>query len=236
LVEPIAEAVEPLSETLEDLIAHRMDILTRYQNAALAVRYQALVNRVVEAERKVDGSSRQLSETFARIYAKLLAYKDEYEVARLYTDGTFRKRIDRQFEGNYTLKVHLSPPILNPIDRKTGKPRKIEFGSWIFLVFRLLARLKGLRGTFFDVFGWCHERRQERQLIREYEADIERILNSLHADNLATAIEIANLPDAIRGFGHIKARNIEAVRASAPALWARFDTKGAKPSGKEHAA
>ena len=192
--------------------------------------------RLLACGQKVESSSRQLSETFARMYAKLLAYKDEYEVARLYTDGTFRRRIDRQFEGNYTLKVHLSPPILNPIDRKTGKPRKIEFGSWIFFVFRLLARLKGLRGTFFDVFGWRHERRQERQLIRDYEADIERLINGLHTDNLGTAIEIANLPDAIRGFGHIKARNIDAVRASAPALWARFDTMGTTPRGQEHAA
>ncbi|TDI65580.1 MAG: indolepyruvate ferredoxin oxidoreductase family protein [Alphaproteobacteria bacterium] len=236
LVEPIAETAEPRSETLEDLIAHRMDILTQYQNAALAARYHGLIERVVEAESKVNRSSRRLSEAVARMYAKLLAYKDEYEVARLYTDGTFRTRIERQFEGSYTLKVHLSPPLFNPIDRKTGRPRKIEFGSWIFFVFRLLARLKGLRGTFFDVFGWRHERRVERQLIRDYEADIERIMNGLHSDNLETAAAIANLPEDIRGFGHIKARNIEAARAEAPALWARFDATGAKPRGQERAA
>ena len=219
---PIAEHV---SRNLEELVERRARMLTAYQNAAYARRYQALVERVrkVEAE-KVGGTL--LAESVARYYAKLLAYKDEYEVARLHSDGEFRKKIDGMFEGDYRLVYHLAPPLLAKPDPRTGEPRKMRFGSWTGGLFRVLAALKGLRGTALDPFGRTEERRTERALVREYEETIETLLASLSRDNHAAALEIASLPEEIRGFGHVKLKAVAAARAKRAELLARY---GAAP-------
>jgi len=147
-------------------------------------------------------------------------------VARLYSDGVFEDRLKHQFAEPIRLTVHLAPPLLSRRDPSTGEPRKMEFGPWMFSAFRLLARFKRLRGTPFDVFGYTAERRAERRLVRDYEADVERLLAGLRADNLDAAVAIAELPDRVRGFGHIKARSLEEARTLAPTLWSRFERPG----------
>ena len=144
---------------------------------------------------------------------KLMAYKDEYEVARLYSDGSFRERLAAQFEGDYRLQFHLAPPLLAERDARTGHLKKRVFGSWMLPAFALLARLKFLRGTAFDVFGYSNERRTERRLVGEYEAVIEELLSGLDRDNHAIAVAIARLPLGIRGYGHIKDAAIIAAKA-----------------------
>ena len=141
--------------------------------------------------------------------AKLMSYKDEYEVARLYTNGDFKRRLKQQFGGDYKLKVHLSPPLFNPRDKVTGKLRKLAFGAWMFKAFRVLARLKGLRGTALDVFGYTGERKSERQLIEDYRKMIEGILPVLKRENQALIASIAALPDTIRGYGHVKEESLQ---------------------------
>jgi indolepyruvate ferredoxin oxidoreductase len=184
--------------------------LTGYQDEALARKYAALVERARKAEQKVN--STKLTEAVARYYAKLLAYKDEYEVARLHSDGELRKKIENMFEGDYRVVYHLAPPLLARTDPVTGEPKKIKFGPWMGGVFGLLKRFKFLRGTAFDVFGYTDERKTERALIREYEETVERLLSGLSAENHASAIQIASIPEEIRGYGHIKAKSIVAAR------------------------
>ncbi|MFZ5609745.1 MAG: indolepyruvate ferredoxin oxidoreductase family protein [Pseudomonadota bacterium] len=218
----LAEAAPPAT-ALEDIVARRVDFLTAYQNAAYGARYKALAARVHAAEQAIDAASHALAEAVARSYFKLLAYKDEYEVARLYTSGEFKRKLDAQFAGVAKLKFHLSPPLLAKHDPVTGRPRKMVFPGWlIWPAFKLLARLKGLRGTAFDIFGKTVERRMERRLVAEYEAVIEQLLAGLAKDNLALAVEIARLPDMIRGFGPVKAANVEAALARQAELLARW--------------
>jgi indolepyruvate ferredoxin oxidoreductase len=209
------------SRNLEELVERRAQFLAAYQNAAYATRYKNLVDRVKQEEQSKTGSSK-LAEAVARYYAKLLAYKDEYEVARLYTDGAFRRKIEALFEGDYKLVYHLAPPLLAKPDARTGEPGKIQFGGWVLHLFGLLARLKGLRGTAFDIFGRTEERRMERALIAEYEATVETLLQGLTRDNHAVAIEIASLPEAMRGYGHIKTKSVEAARKKRGELLARY--------------
>ncbi|MCU0950368.1 MAG: indolepyruvate ferredoxin oxidoreductase family protein, partial [Burkholderiaceae bacterium] len=187
------------ASTLEELIARRVEFLTGYQNAAYAKRYSDLVERVrkVESDR-LNGSTR-LAEAVARYYFKLLAYKDEYEVARLHSDPAFRARIAAQFEGvdgqPVKLNFHLAPPLLSQPDPVTGKVKKRVYGPWMMSAFGVLAKLKFLRGTALDVFGRTAERRSERALIGEYEQLIDEILGKLAADNHAVSIELASLPE-----------------------------------------
>jgi indolepyruvate ferredoxin oxidoreductase len=204
--------------TVDDLVARRMDYLTGYQDRAYAERYQALVDQVRAAEAKL-GSTR-LTEAVARYYFKLLAYKDEYEVARLYTDPAFLEKINATFEGDFKLNFHLAPPLLAKPDPVTGEPRKRAYGPGMMTVFRWLAKLKRLRGTRWDVFGYSEERRMERALIVQYEQDVAEILQRLDAANLATAVELASLPEHIRGFGHVKLRSLEQARRSRERLLA----------------
>ncbi|HUQ26689.1 MAG TPA: DUF6537 domain-containing protein, partial [Burkholderiales bacterium] len=157
-------------------------------------------------------NSTKLTEAVARYYAKLLAYKDEYEVARLHSDGAMRSKVEGMFEGDYKVVYHLAPPLLARTDPLTGEPKKIRFGSWMGGVFRILAALKGVRGTPLDLFGYSEERKTERALIREYEETVERLLAELSPENHALAIQIASLPEEIRGYGHIKAKNVIAAR------------------------
>jgi indolepyruvate ferredoxin oxidoreductase len=201
------------AQTLDELIAKRVEFLTGYQNAAYAERYRTLVERVRQAEGvKVRGQS-TLTEAVARYYFKLLAYKDEYEVARLYADPAFMDKIRGQFEGGYKLHFHLAPPLFSKRDPATGELRKSEYGPWVFTAFKLLARLRGLRGTAFDIFGRTAERRAERQLIKDYEATVDEILRSLTAENHALAVKIASVPEDIRGYGHVKEANLKAAKA-----------------------
>ena len=212
---------EHFSRTLDEVIERRAKLLTDYQDAAYAGRYVSLVDRVRKKESQTLNSS-LLAEAVARNYAKLLAYKHEYEVARLHADAAFKNKIDGMFEGDFKVVYHLAPPLLARRDPRTGEPRKIRFGAWMGSVFSVLKNLRGLRGTPFDVFGYTEERRMERALIREYEAGVEQLLAGLDAGNHALAVEIASLPDEMRGFGHIKARNVAAARKKGEALLARY--------------
>ncbi|MCC6210477.1 MAG: indolepyruvate ferredoxin oxidoreductase family protein, partial [Burkholderiales bacterium] len=206
---------------LDELVEHRAQFLTGYQDRAYAERYRALVDRVRTLESGKLNSAR-LTEAVARYYAKLLAYKDEYEVARLYAESAFRGKIEGMFEGDTRLVFHLAPPLLARPDPRTGEPAKIAFGPWIVNLFRLLAKLKRLRGTPFDIFGRSEERRMERALIGEYEQAVATLLAGLTRDNHALAVEIASLPEFIRGYGHIKAKSAAAARRKQEELLARY--------------
>ena len=209
-------------ETLESIVEWREAFLADYQDAAYAGRYRAFVERVQAAERSRAKGMRGLAQAAARGYFKLLAYKDEYEVARLHAAPEFRRRIEAVFEGDYTLEFHLAPPLFARRDPTTGEPRKARYGSWMMRVFGVLARLKGLRGTVLDPFGYTRERRRERGLIERYERVVSSLIDDLDHANHAIAIEIASLPDRIRGFGHVKARSIEDAGRREAELLARF--------------
>ena len=197
----IGSKVEKKAETLDEVIARRVAFLTAYQDAAYAARYRDVVARV----RAV---SEPLALAVARNLFKLMAYKDEYEVARLYSDGSFAEKLSKQFTGDFTLKFHLAPPIRGRVDGFTGKPVKSEYGPWMMTGFRLLAKMKRLRGTRLDVFGRTAERRMERQLIADYHALLETLVASPLLACSETALELANLPDMIRGYGHVKEANV----------------------------
>ena len=198
------------SRNLDEVVERRMKFLTEYQDRKYAERYRALVDKVRAADPK-------LAEVVARNYAKLLAYKDEYEVARLHADPEFQKKIETMFEGDYKVVYHLAPPLL------TKKEEKMRFGPWMLSAFKVLKNLRFLRGTPFDLFGYTEERRTERVLIREYEDTVERLLARLDSRNQALALEIASIPDEIRGFGHIKARSLGPARKKWQELLARYE-------------
>jgi indolepyruvate ferredoxin oxidoreductase len=211
--------------SLDEMIAKRVDFLTGYQDAAYSRRYADFVAGVRQAEGALN--STRLTEAVARYLFKLMAYKDEYEVARLHTDRAFTAKIAGMFEGDYKLVHHLAPPILGKVDAQ-GQPLKQAFGPWMRSAFGLLARLKGLRGTALDVFGKTEERRSERALITEYRACITELLAGLDAGKLAAAVEIARLPEDIRGYGHVKARHLAAVRPKWDRLMAQWRAGGAR--------
>jgi indolepyruvate ferredoxin oxidoreductase len=220
--DPTAE--EPVSTNVDELIARRVRHLTAYQDAAYAKTFTDFVERVRATEATRVPGSTALTQAVAFYLSKLMSYKDEYEVARLYTNGDFIRRLKQQFDGDYTLQFHLSPPLLNPKDKQTGKPRKLAFGSWMFTGFRVLARLKGLRGTWLDVFGRTAERKMERQLIVDYRKTTEGLLPVLNAQNLDLVVKVASLPDIIRGYGHVKDESVERYRQELPKLLASFDS------------
>ena len=206
-----AVAPAPGSEGLDEMIRARIQFLTAYQNAAYAQRYAALVERVRKEEQHKARGLTGLAEAVARYYFKLLAYKDEYEVARLYADPAFMAKLRAQFEGDYTLRFHLAPPLLARRNDR-GELIKREYGSWMMDAFKLLAKLRFLRGTALDVFGYSEERRTERRLIADYERTLEQLLAQLTPDNHGLAVQIASIPEEIRGFGHVKARHLAAAR------------------------
>jgi indolepyruvate ferredoxin oxidoreductase len=218
-VRPALREQKVLANDLASMVARQAEDLVAYQDAAYADRYRRLVDDVAKASRD---SSDRLALAVARSFYKLMAYKDEYEVARLYIDGAFLRRLEAQFEGNYRLEFNLAPPLLTKRDPVTGQPKKLTFGPWMFSAFRVLARLKSLRGTPFDIFGYTEERRLERGLVDEYETTIRSLLPSLSPANAETAIVIASLPDKIRGFGHIKQANIARVSAERENLLTRY--------------
>ena len=201
--------------SLDETIARRTEFLSAYQNAAYAEQYRAFVARVREAEAPL--SSTRLTEAVAQGLFKLMAYKDEYEVARLHADAAFAAKIGEMFDGEVKLVHHFAPPILGKTDAQ-GRPVKQAFGPWMHKALPWLAKLKFLRGTAFDPFGRTEERRTERALIQQYRASVEALLARLSKERLDTAVEIARLPLEIRGFGHVKAANLEKVRAKWLAL------------------
>ena len=212
----------------DGLLARRASHLTAYQDSAYAQRYLALVNKVRQAEAALGeaGKTERLSKAVARYYAKLLAIKDEYEVARLYTDGTFEAAMKAQFDNWESLSFHLAPPLISK-PGADGRAKKIELGSWTFKAFKLLAKLKGLRGGALDIFGKTDERRMERRLIGDYESLVNELLAGLSADKLELAVQLARLPEQIRGYGHVKHANVAVVRAKQQALLDRFHGRAA---------
>jgi len=209
-----------------DLVGKHMEFLTGYQNRAYADRYETFIAGVRKSE-SVVGNTR-FTESVARSLFKLMAYKDEYEVARLHTGAAFRKQIESMFEGKVRLVHHLAPPMFARKNRD-GEPVKGEYGPWMRSAFGLLARLKGLRGTAFDPFGYTEERTKERTLILEYRRCIEELLPKLSAQNLDLALEIARIPEEIRGYGHVKARNAAAANTKWVHLMAQWRELGSQP-------
>ncbi|MGD9827542.1 MAG: indolepyruvate ferredoxin oxidoreductase family protein [Hyphomicrobiaceae bacterium] len=205
-------------ETLDDIVAHRARHLEAYQDVALAQRYRRKIAWIREIEQKATPGKQQVAEAVARNYARLLSYKDEYEVARLYTDGSFAKALAETFEGETRLEFHLAPPLLARRDPVTGHPRKMRFGAWMLPVFRLLARGKRLRGTRWDLFGRTAERRRERQMIVDYERLLDDIAHRLTPATHAVAVALASLPEEVRGFGHVKDANHARMLAREAAL------------------
>jgi indolepyruvate ferredoxin oxidoreductase len=212
--------------TVDALIAHRAEHLRAYQDAAYAGRYRALVDRVRSAEQALVGAQEEarLTEKVAFNFAKLMAVKDEYEVARLYTNGEFRKQLEAQFEGDYTLEFQIAPPLFSHVGRDGEAPRKIRCGSWMMSGMRLLAGARRIRGSWLDVFGKTAERRMERELIDHYENRMLELLPRITEDNMDVAIEIAAIPERIRGFGHVKIASMALAREREMELLHRFDS------------
>ena len=200
------------ARSLDEIIAKREAYLTAYQDEAYAARYRLLVDRARSAERLYAPGGTSLTEAVAKSYFKLLAIKDEYEIARLYSDGSFAKQIGEAFQGDIAIKYHLAPPLLAKRG-KDGAALKRTFGPWLGKLFPLLAAGRVLRGTALDPFGYARERRQERRLAVDYEATMAKVLAGLSPDNHDTALALATLPETIRGFGHVKDRNRLAAAA-----------------------
>ncbi|MFL6710181.1 MAG: indolepyruvate ferredoxin oxidoreductase family protein [Massilia sp.] len=208
------------TQSLDDLVKRRVELLTAYQDVKYAEQYKSFVDQVRATEAKLDAGTR-LTEAVARYFYKLMAYKDEYEVARLYTDGSFKAKVAAMFEGDITMKFHLAPPLFAKHD-KSGHLIKQEFGPWMMKAFGLMAKMKGLRGGPLDIFGYTAERRMERALIGEYRQTVASLLPKLTAENLSQAVAIASIPEDIRGYGHVKERHLRAAKSKEAALLASF--------------
>jgi indolepyruvate ferredoxin oxidoreductase len=238
-VERLVASAEPqkasrrLAKTLEEVVARRVAFLTDYQDAAYAERYRTLVERVRRAEAERTPGRSDLAEAVARYYFKLLAYKDEYEVARLQSDPAFLAEIAEQFEGDYKLEFNLAPPLLARPDPATGRPAKRTFGPWMLPVFRMLARLKRLRGTPLDIFGYGAERKLERRLIAAYEERVAELIAGLDAQNHAAAVALAALPEQIRGYGPVKEAHLAKARLREAELLESFRHPPAQKSAAE---
>ncbi len=206
-------------ETLETIVQRRVEFLTGYQNAAYARKYADFVAQVQKREASLGKTT--LSEAVARYLFKLMAYKDEYEVARLHSDPAFLERVNGMFEGDFKLHYHLAPPMTADRNEK-GELLKKQYGPGMLRGFRILAKFKGVRGTALDIFGKTEERQVERALIQQYRASIEEVLKTLSADNHATAVEIARIPEQIKGYGHVKERNLKAARIRWDELMAAY--------------
>lgn len=210
-----------LSRSLDEVVARRVSFLTGYQNAGYAKRYAELVAKVRAVEQQRTPGSTDLGEAVARYAFKLMAYKDEYEVARLYTSGEFERRLKQQFDGDYKLRFHLAPPLFAKKDAE-GRLVKREYGAWMLNAFKVMAKLRFLRGTALDVFGYTAERRMERALIDEYFATVAMLLEGLDPSNVALAAEIASVPEHIRGFGHVKEAHLHPAKQREAELVAQW--------------
>jgi indolepyruvate ferredoxin oxidoreductase len=217
-----SRATQP-ARTLDDIIEASAKFLTDYQDKTYAARYLAAVGKMRKAEAAAAPGSTELTEAVAKNLFKLMAYKDEYEVARLYTDGSFAKKLAQKFDGDYQLKFYLAPPIVARRDKATGHLQKQEFGGWMVHAFRLLARLKFLRGTAFDLFGRSDERKTERRLIEEYVTMIDQRAAGLTAEQIPVLTKLARIPETIRGYGHVKEASIAKARAEQARLEAELE-------------
>ena len=202
-------AMPTARQGVDELVARRVEFLTAYQNTAYAKDYESFVRKVEQAESGLGKTL--LTQNVARYLFKLMAYKDEYEVARLHADTAFLDKINGMFEGDFKLNYHLAPPVIAKKNDK-GELQKQKFGPWMLTGFRMLAKLKGLRGTALDIFGRSEERLTERALIGEYKASIDTLLQTLDTGNHAVAVEVARIPEMIKGYGHVKDRNVTAAR------------------------
>jgi indolepyruvate ferredoxin oxidoreductase len=211
-----------LSESLDEVIERRRAFLTDYQDAAYAARYTGLVAKVRDTEAAKQPGTTDLTEAVARYYFKLLAIKDEYEVARLYAETDFVQRVAAQFEGDYKLNFHLAPPTLNKAEGDTGEPAKSTYGPWMLPLFRVLAKMRRFRGGALDIFGRTQERRRERALIGEYETLVDELLAGLTPASYEVAVSLASIPEHIRGYGHVKERHLKDAKAREAALLERF--------------
>jgi len=211
-----------LSRSLDELVARRIAFLADYQDASYAKRYSDFVAKVRAAEEKQASGSTDLTEAVARYAFKLMAYKDEYEVARLYTSGEFQKKLAQQFDGDYKLKFHLAPPLLAKKDAQ-GHLIKGEYGPWVFTAFKWVAKFRKLRGTAFDIFGKTEERKMERQLIVDYFKTVDGLLGKLDRGNVDLAAEIASIPEHIRGYGHVKEDHLHKAKAREAELLKEWD-------------
>jgi indolepyruvate ferredoxin oxidoreductase len=218
------EALEPPEpDTLEALVARGVAHLTGYQDAAYARGFSDFVAQVRAREEALAAdASLPFTRAVAQALLKLMAYKDEYEVARLYTDGEFRRTLQQQFEGDVQLEFYMAPPVISRAQQGQA-PRKVRLGGWMLPFMKVLAQGRRLRGTALDFFGRTAERRMERQLVADYRARIEALLPALDATRLKTATEIASLPLSMRGFGHVKLANVALARAREAELLHRFD-------------
>jgi len=230
LAKPAPDAQDPartLSGSLDEVVARRVAFLTAYQNAAYAARYRRRVDAARAAESARAPGMTGFAEAVARYLFKLMAYKDEYEVARLYADPAFLRQVKNEVDGdNLRLTFHLAPPLLARLDRVTGEPRKMSFGPWMLTLFGVLAKLKFLRGTALDVFGYTIERKTERQLVRDYETLLDELIAKLTPENHHLAVGLAAIPEKIRGFGHVKLRHLTAAKADEAALLEQFRAGG----------
>jgi indolepyruvate ferredoxin oxidoreductase len=211
LLTPAQPVVLHKPVALDDAIELRRRLLTDYQNAAYAQAYLDVIEQVRAKEQELALPQLALTRAVAEQLYRLMAIKDEYEVARLHSQPEFWAKLDQQFDGEWQVQFHLAPPILGKRNAK-GEPVKTTFGSWMRPAFKALAWLKLLRGTPLDVFGHTQERRDERALLWEYKSTVGELIATLSADNHALALEIAKLPERIRGFGHVKMRNLQAIR------------------------
>jgi indolepyruvate ferredoxin oxidoreductase len=216
LLKALPASEKPRTFTLDEKIAFNADELVRYQDEAYAAHYRDLVEKVKAADEAHGPGQMRLSRTVADLLYKVMAYKDEYEVGRLYSDPAFKEKIAQRFEDPKKLKIYLAPPMLaHRKDPKTGRPEKMAFGPWIFTAFKLLAGFKGMRGKWYDPFGRTAERRAERAQIAQYEKDIAEIITRLPNGNYGLLVELARVPDLVRGFGPVKEANLERPRTNA---------------------
>ncbi|HAQ49122.1 MAG TPA: pyruvate ferredoxin/flavodoxin oxidoreductase [Glaciecola sp.] len=207
----ISTEFKPL-DNVDEIKAHRIKLLTDYQDAAYAKRYINLIDKVITADNAQGYKNGELSKAVARGFSRLMAYKDEYEVARLYTNGHFAEQLNNQFEGDINIKFNLAPPLFSKRDPITGHLIKKEFGNYMISIFGILAKFKGLRGGIFDIFGYTAERKMERQLISDYEALIESLLDNLNDKNYDLAVEISQTAQKLRGYGHVKENNVKIIK------------------------
>ena len=231
--EPTLRVEKKVARTLPEIVTRRFDLLEAYQDRNYAERYRAFVDKVAKVEKERARGRSGLAEAVARSLYKLMAYKDEYEVARLYTDGEFHKKLATQFEGDYKVTFHLAPPLFADRDPTTGQLQKREYGAWVMPMFRILASLKRLRGTRLDPFGYTEERRTERRLIDEYRATVETLLGTLDQGNHALAVQIAEVPESMRGFGHVKDKNVRLAKQREASLLASYHNPAAQAAAAE---
>ena len=216
-------------KTLEELINHREKLLVQYQNTAYAKKYRHLVDIARQAEAQHSKGMSGFAENVARYYYKLLAYKDEYEVARLFSSPEFATELENQFEGDYTLRFYLAPPILARRNKLTGMPVKKRYGPWMMTALKFLARMKILRGTVLDPFAHSKDRKLERQLIEEYQTVIAETIQQLHPDNYRIAVEVAAYPETIRGYGHVKQKSVQETRERVAKLQVALRDETSRP-------